>query len=71
MHSKAMSTLSQNKFLESKIEDLKLKKDLNVIQIQPGLLYVRGLKEYVCTLRVTSDDIPLGPPPEPCCSKGE
>ena len=36
-----------------------------------GLLYVRGLKEYVCTLRVTSHDIPPGPPPGPSCSKGE
>ena len=32
-----------------------------------GLLYVRGLKEYVCMLRVTSHDIPPGS----CCSKGE
>ena len=31
-----------------------------------GFLYVRGLKEYVCTLRVTSHDIPPGS----CSSKG-
>ena len=36
-----------------------------------GLLYVRGLKEYVCMLRVTSHDIPPGPLPGPSCSKGE
>ena len=34
-------------------------------------VYVRGLKEYVRMLRVTSHDISLGPPPGPRCSKGE
>ena len=36
------------------------------------VLYVRGLKEYVCMLRVTSHDIPPGKSPsEPSCSIGE
>ena len=37
----------------------------------PGLLYVRGLKEYLC-MYVARDfsRYPLGPPPGPSCSKG-
>ena len=36
-----------------------------------GLLYVRGLKEYLC-MYVARDfsRYPLGPPPGPSCSKG-